>query len=640
MKLREYIKQKKEFYQNIIEIIDNDDEDKNDGEIEKECNILCNKIKSNYMLGQNRDIQEEEMKIFLHLILNIANNHRRSLNLDTKINLFLNNFKADIKQILTNSEIFKFFKKNKRILLYLIQNEILIIDNEIIKLIREKKSYCYFFYPEIKMLLTNSEREKIEGKLDFTEFENKRQIGENDSFICSLIRQDLVDEFIVYVNKKNLSFSSTRIKQSIFETNSFLIDKKPTLIEYAAFFGSIQIFQYLRFNNVPLESSLWLYSIHSKNANLIHLLEENQVEPNDSSYEECFIESIKCHHNDIADYIIDCFLSNQKYGEKVTKNIIKKSNFKYFPDNFKENFSFYYLCKSEYKTLVDLYIDKIKYLIEPQIKSNNMLILLRNAAQNNKTDVLYYLLSKKDIIYEKCFEGCKQLNKVVIPPTIKTIESYAFKECESLSRVIIPLSVTRIESYAFCLCESLNKISIPSSVTFIGSSAFHACSFEELIIPPLVKTIDGWCYGNNHSLKKVFIPPSVCYIGHQACAYCRSLEDIIIPSSVKTIESCAFTGCSSFVNITIPPSITEINESVFDGCSSLVNVSIPSSVTLIKMFSFGQCASLKEIILPPSVTHIDNKAFFLSLGLEKISIPSSLNIDNVEINRNVEIIRY
>ena len=58
-------------------------------------------------------------------------------------------------------------------------------------------------------------------------------------------------------------------------------------------------------NGVELTPSLWL----------IHLLESNKVAPpkfvnesekegdiSNDDYIECMIESIKCHHNDIADY--------------------------------------------------------------------------------------------------------------------------------------------------------------------------------------------------------------------------------------------------------------------------------------------------------------------------------------------------
>ena len=123
-----------------------------------------------------------------------------------------------------------------------------------------------------------------------------------------MIRADSIDDFIIYVNRYNISLSST-INSSIFETNSFLLkNKKTTLIEYAAFFGSIQIFQYLRLNNVILSKRLWLYSIHGKNWELIHLLEECRVRPENGTFIKCLQESIKCHHNDIANYINDVYI--------------------------------------------------------------------------------------------------------------------------------------------------------------------------------------------------------------------------------------------------------------------------------------------------------------------------------------------
>lgn len=55
------------------------------------------------------------------------------------------------------------------------------------------------------------------------------------------------------------------------------------MIKYAAFFGSIQIIQYLIFNRVQLKSSIWFYTILSNDAELIHLLEQNEVQPKQKS---------------------------------------------------------------------------------------------------------------------------------------------------------------------------------------------------------------------------------------------------------------------------------------------------------------------------------------------------------------------
>ena len=67
-------------------------------------------------------------------------------------------------------------------------------------------------------------------------FNENQNIGENENFVCNLIRKDLIKEYIVHINKTNMKLERS-IQRSIFETNQFLFNKTPTLIEYAAFFG-------------------------------------------------------------------------------------------------------------------------------------------------------------------------------------------------------------------------------------------------------------------------------------------------------------------------------------------------------------------------------------------------------------------
>ena len=185
----------------------------------------------------------------------------------------------------------------------------------------------------IPLFIPQNLSQKIQIEIT-SNFEENRKIGENDNYISKLIQNDSVEEFISYINKTNISLISY-IQPSIFETHSFLLKNKPTLIEYAAFFGSIQIFQFLRFNKVNLESihfdltpSLWYYSIHGKNADIIHILEENHIEPKYNSFQDCFEEAIKCHHNDIANYFLNNFLPNQKENNiDVYIQYLKNYNF-------------------------------------------------------------------------------------------------------------------------------------------------------------------------------------------------------------------------------------------------------------------------------------------------------------------------
>ena len=44
------------------------------------------------------------------------------------------------------------------------------------------------------------------------------------------------------------------------------MQKQPTLVEYAAFFGSIEIIQYIQYNDISLTNSMWLFTVNSDNA--------------------------------------------------------------------------------------------------------------------------------------------------------------------------------------------------------------------------------------------------------------------------------------------------------------------------------------------------------------------------------------
>ena len=208
------------------------------------------------------------------------------------------------------------------------------------------------------------------------DFYEKRKKGENESNICELIRNDSIEDFIVHINEMNIPLGMT-IKPSIFETHPLLIKNKTTLIEYAAYFGSIQIVQYMINNNIELKPSLWIYAIHSNNAELINLLEQNNIKPEDESFEECFKESIKCHHNEVANYINDNFLNQQNENENINfdKNAVCYAfhyhNFDFFPNNLKNNeFIFFYACKYDHILIIEYLLTTQKIDVNKSIVLN------------------------------------------------------------------------------------------------------------------------------------------------------------------------------------------------------------------------------------------------------------------------------
>ena len=337
MDIQEYIYQNQKIQSYLLDFIENATEANYCFYFYDNCFELLIKCINNNKITQNR----VEFKLFLLLIYDIANNHHRNQMFFPKLEKICLTFKDQIKQYFSNTEIFELFKRNKVMILFFIQNEIINLDKTIANLIYEQRDrrltpyYTFYFYPEIKPFLDENDQLTLQSKIEtlgpdvLDDFEEKRNNGVNDSYLCELIREDSVIEFIKYINKINLPLSGI-ITPSIYETNTFFINRNVTLIEYAAFYGSIQIFQYLRMNDVEIRPIIWLYAIHSNNGELIHLIEEEEMikENNYINPQKLFKEAIKCHHNDIANYIRNCMLPNNYSFEN--SNIFKNHNYLFF----------------------------------------------------------------------------------------------------------------------------------------------------------------------------------------------------------------------------------------------------------------------------------------------------------------------
>lgn len=334
---------------------------------------------------------KHKLKSLMHLISQISDYHCRFSNFFCKIEHVLQLFQTSIKKYFSNWEIFTTFRSNKRILLFLIESKIMIMDKYIILAITKKQeleTYPHFFSPEIRPFMDekwfpkydlfglyyntrNEWVEEIKNKVLPDDFYEKRKEGENDLRICQLIREDLIKDFIVYINLNNVPVDST-IKQSIYETNSLLLHKsKVTLIEYAAFFGSLQIFKYLINEGAKLAQSIWIFAIHGNNAEMIHFLEENKIDPpldenvgkeSKNSFLVLLKESIKNHNNESATYFLNYFCQNDDDSlHDVVIHSLKHYNFAFIQSKHIDKSSFLGLCKYDYYTLVDVLLKDMSF---------------------------------------------------------------------------------------------------------------------------------------------------------------------------------------------------------------------------------------------------------------------------------------
>lgn len=360
MDIQNHLKEMKNFTQELLNFLDNDDN------YDENYSKLIQLINNQQMLENHH-----KFRVILCIVSKVTNNHHRTALFNKKIEQLFSYLKVYIKKHMTNEEIAKIFLKNKRVLLFLIEEKILEL-NEDIKIrmanyMTYYSNYRKYFFPEIKDILSPREAKSAEKKIP-ENFEELRKHGENDDRLYQLIRKDMLDEFIIFQNTNNIDLSSN-IESSEYETIPFIMGKSISLIECAAFFGSINIFKYLQVNNIELKTSLWLYAICGNNFEIIQILQDNKIQPPtlkkfdyskdvrnqfsqadqeeeeeeedkkvEISYDLCLQKAVECHHNQIVYFLKENFSENISLN--FLKLVLKNYNFEFIekddicPDNF------------------------------------------------------------------------------------------------------------------------------------------------------------------------------------------------------------------------------------------------------------------------------------------------------------------
>ena len=144
--IQEYLDKMKEVQKDILDFVENKDNSQEDYQ-----NLIKffeeNRIKDN----------KHELKATLRLISQIANDHHRNPKFFDKIQQVILIFKNDLRNVFTNRQIFHIFRNNKRLLLFLIQENLIVADKSIANSISNNKNpnqhYQEYFYPDFKSYL-------------------------------------------------------------------------------------------------------------------------------------------------------------------------------------------------------------------------------------------------------------------------------------------------------------------------------------------------------------------------------------------------------------------------------------------------------------------------------------------------------
>lgn len=130
----------------------------------------------------------------------------------------------------------------------------------------------------------------------------------------------------------------------------------------------------------------------------------------------------------------------------------------------------------------------------------------------------------------------KNIKKIVLPNTVRTIENYAFHQSKNLEEIELPSSLTEIGEYAFA-SSPLKSILIPEGVKNIGEGCFWRCrNLEKVSLPSTLKKIPRRCFSESFKLQKVTLTDGIKEIDEQAFND-TGIASIAIPASIELIDN-------------------------------------------------------------------------------------------------------
>lgn len=186
----------------------------------------------------------------------------------------------------------------------------------------------------------------------------------------------------------------------------------------------------------------------------------------------------------------------------------------------------------------------------------------------------------------------------------------AFAERAFLKAVEVPEGVEELGPYAFNGCRNLRRVKLPATLKTIGELAFGSCaSLESVEIPQTVEALGKSAFLNCSALRSVKLSAALKRIGELAFRGCEYLETIEIPEGVEELGPCAFVGCRNLRRARLPSTLKKISVWAFWGCGNLQTVEIPRGVEEIGDSAFEGCESLRSAYLPSSLKHIGKGAF-------------------------------
>lgn len=221
-----------------------------------------------------------------------------------------------------------------------------------------------------------------------------------------------------------------------------------------------------------------------------------------------------------------------------------------------------------------------------------------------------------ETIEEAAFRQIKQLQEVHLPDSLTSLGRYAFAECRSLRTVKIPTKLKEIPWYAFDGCKSLQSVELHDSITGFGDYSFRSCDLREITLPKSTTWIGGRAFAENTNLSKVTLNEELIDIWAYAFQN-TAIDTLNCPSTLRNIYNGAFAGCRNLSQINLNEGLTRIEVYALAN-NKATEIVLPSSLEYCSQSAFDDCDSLVTIearsVMPPNT---DNGCPLSSTDLTK-----------------------
>jgi hypothetical protein len=175
----------------------------------------------------------------------------------------------------------------------------------------------------------------------------------------------------------------------------------------------------------------------------------------------------------------------------------------------------------------------------------------------------------------RAFNGCTQLSDtLVIPRSLKVLESYAFADCHSITTLVwkpfdCNMSTNKVENYNaetnfYYRCFSLKKVIVDDAVEHLPPCVFAGMLYcEDIVLPNTIRELPSDFATESDSLNEIKLPDSLRYIAHGAFYY-SGIERIVIPDKTEALGSYSFSYCPNLREVDIGSGMKRIDIYAFN----------------------------------------------------------------------------